>query len=90
MGLTWSTPSKEGPEYYAHLFTDAGVQPEGALVVDDSADALRWASQLGAGTVLVGASPHPETGTIPRLAHALRNELIASKLCGVERPHKPS
>ena len=58
---------KEGPQYYARLFTDAGVQPEEALVVDDSADALDWASQLGAGTILVSTSPHPETGTTPRL-----------------------
>ncbi len=58
---------KEGPEYYAHLFADAGVQPEEALVVDDSADAARWASQLGAGIALVSSSPHPEIGTAPRL-----------------------
>ena len=59
---------KEGPEYYAHLFADAGVQPAAALVVDDSAEATRWAARLGARTVLVSASPHPETGTTPRLA----------------------
>ncbi len=59
---------KEGPRYYARLFADAGVQPEEALVVDDSADALDWASQLGAGTVLVSAWPHPEIGTTPQLA----------------------
>ena len=58
---------KAGPEYYARLFADAGVQPEGALVVDDSAEALDWAARLGARTVLVSASPHPETGTPPRL-----------------------
>ncbi len=58
---------KEGPQYYARLFADAGVQPEGALVVDDSADAIRWAARLGARTVLVSASPHPKTGTTPRL-----------------------
>ncbi len=33
---------KAGPEYYTRLFADAGVQPEGALVVDDSAEALDW------------------------------------------------
>src|SRR5260221_12480797 len=58
---------KEGPEYYAHLFADVGVQPEEALVVDDSADAARWASQLGAGIALVSSSPHPEIGTAPLL-----------------------
>jgi HAD superfamily hydrolase (TIGR01509 family) len=58
---------KEGPEYYARLFADAGVQPEMALVVDDSAEALDWAAQFGARTVLIGSRPHPETGTTPRL-----------------------
>ena len=58
---------KEGAEYYARLFADAGVQPEMALVVDDSAEALDRAARLGARTVLVSSSPHPETGTTPRL-----------------------
>ena len=58
---------KAGPAYYARLFADAGVQPDGALVVDDSVEALDWAAGLGARTVLVGASPHPETGTTPQL-----------------------
>jgi HAD superfamily hydrolase (TIGR01509 family) len=58
---------KQGPQYYARLFADAGVRPEEALVVDDSADALGWASQLGARTVLIGSSLHPPTGTTPRL-----------------------
>ncbi len=59
---------KAGPEYYAHLFADVGVQPEGALVVDDSTDALGWAARLGVRTVLVSASPHSETGATARLA----------------------
>lgn len=58
---------KAGPEYYARLFADAGVQPAEALVVDDSADAARWAARLGARTVLVSSSPHPTTGATPRL-----------------------
>jgi HAD superfamily hydrolase (TIGR01509 family) len=58
---------KAGPEYYEHLFADANLRPEESLVVDDSADALRWASQLGAATILVSSSLHPGTGTTPRL-----------------------
>ena len=58
---------KEGPEYYARLFADAGVQPVEALAVDDSTDALDWAARLGARTVLVSSSPHPERGVTPRL-----------------------
>ncbi len=58
---------KEGPEYYARLFADVGVQPVEALVVDDSAEALEWAAGLGARTVLVSSLPHPQTGATPRL-----------------------
>jgi HAD superfamily hydrolase (TIGR01509 family) len=58
---------KEGPEYYARLFADVGVQPVEALVVDDSAEALEWAAQLGARTVLLSSLPHLQTGATPRL-----------------------
>ena len=58
---------KAGPEYYARLFADAGVQPREALVVDDSADATRWAAQLGARTVLIGSSPYSQTGITSHL-----------------------
>jgi HAD superfamily hydrolase (TIGR01509 family) len=49
---------KEGPEYYARLFADVGVQPGEALVVDDSLDALAWAAHVGARTLLIGP-PRP-------------------------------
>jgi HAD superfamily hydrolase (TIGR01509 family) len=52
---------KEGPEYYERLLSDAGVAPAHALVVDDSLDAINWAAQIGAQTVLVGTSPSPMT-----------------------------
>jgi HAD superfamily hydrolase (TIGR01509 family) len=58
---------KDGPEYYVRLFTDVGVQPAEALVVDDSAEALEWAAGLGARTVLVSSSPHPQTGVTSHL-----------------------
>ncbi len=47
---------KAGPEFYACLLADAGVAPEAALVVDDNPMVLRWATQVGARTVLVGAA----------------------------------
>jgi HAD superfamily hydrolase (TIGR01509 family) len=58
---------KESTEYYTRIFADLGIRPAEALVVDDSPDATRWAAQLGARTVLVNASLHPETDTTPRL-----------------------
>ncbi len=50
---------KIGPDFYARLLADAGVAPSAALVVDDTLQALEWAAQLGARTVLVGADPPP-------------------------------
>lgn len=54
---------KQGPAYFEHLFTDAGLRPAEALVVDDSSEALRWATLVGAQTVLVSPSLSPERGT---------------------------
>src|SRR3989440_11707148 len=45
---------KEGPEYYERIFADLGIAATEALVVDDSPRATRWATQVGARTVLVG------------------------------------
>jgi FMN phosphatase YigB (HAD superfamily) len=47
---------KEGTEYYARIFADAGVAPDEALVVDDNPLVLRWAVQAGARTVLVASA----------------------------------
>ena len=53
---------KAGPEFYERMFADAGVDPSGALVVDDNPGAIGWASQVGARTVLVTGQP---TGPLP-------------------------
>jgi hypothetical protein len=58
---------KEGSEYYARLFADAGIQPAAALVVDDSAEAIEWAARLGARTALISSSPHPQTSVTSHL-----------------------
>src|SRR5581483_10036319 len=58
---------KQGTEYYVHLFADVGIPPEEALVVDDSPQAINWAAETGARTVLVSTSAHPEIGTLPRI-----------------------
>ena len=61
-GLDLIDTFKEGPEYYERIFADCGVSPTDALVIDDSPQAINWAAQLGARTLLVNNSPHPETG----------------------------
>jgi len=60
---------KQGPDYYERIFADAGIQPTEALVVDDSAEAIRWATLVGARTILVSTSFHPEQDTIPRIGN---------------------
>jgi FMN phosphatase YigB (HAD superfamily) len=50
---------KNGPEYYERLFADAEVDRVSAVVVDDSLDALHWASLMGARTVHVSRSSRP-------------------------------
>ena len=46
--------AKAGPEYYARIFRHAGTAAGGTLVVDDREDALDWAAEAGARTVLCG------------------------------------
>lgn len=59
---------KVGPAYYERIFADAEVDPASALVVDDSPQALGWAGQVGAQTVLVGAAPAAEGENVARIA----------------------
>ncbi|HEY7358118.1 MAG TPA: HAD-IA family hydrolase [Ktedonobacterales bacterium] len=47
---------KNGPDYYERAFADAGVQPGEALVLDDSPQAVAWATQAGARAILVSQS----------------------------------
>lgn len=50
---------KTGPDFYRKVFSDSGVDPESALVVDDSPRAIGWALEAGARAVLVGEAPAP-------------------------------
>ncbi len=45
---------KNSPNYYAHIFADAGVEPAHALVIDDSLATVQWARQAGARALLIG------------------------------------
>jgi HAD superfamily hydrolase (TIGR01509 family) len=58
---------KEGPEYYEHLFADAGIEPSEAVVVDDDQHASSWAAQTGAQTILVSPSSQASTVALPRI-----------------------
>lgn len=47
---------KSGPLFYERLLADVGVDPAHALVLDDNAHMAAWAQEVGARTVLVGAT----------------------------------
>ena len=70
---------KAGPGFYTCLLADAGVAPEAALVVDDNPMVLRWATQVGAKTVLVGAAatdgfePTLRIGSLAELPEQIRS-----------------
>ena len=74
--------AKASPLYYERVFTHCAINPADALVVDDSEQALNWAAETGAKTVLCNptAPVNPRHGHIPRLA-ALPSLLIASGQC---------
>jgi len=60
---------KPTPEYYERVFARAGVDPTRALVCDDTPDYLDTAREVGACTVLVGATDAPPGHlAIPSLA----------------------
>ncbi|QBD81254.1 hypothetical protein EPA93_36870 [Ktedonosporobacter rubrisoli] len=44
---------KDGPEYYRRIFSEVGIAPARAIVVDDTPLVIPWACQAGARTVLV-------------------------------------
>jgi len=44
---------KAGPVYYERAFDLAGLDPARCLVIDDSPEALRWAAEAGARTILM-------------------------------------
>lgn len=44
---------KTGPQYYAAILADSGVDPAEAAVIDDSAEALDWAAACGLRTIRV-------------------------------------
>lgn len=64
--------------YYERIFSDAGVSPSNALVVDDSTMAVGWAREVGAEAVLVSReAPSPAgtdqvLGSLGELPHMLR------------------
>jgi FMN phosphatase YigB (HAD superfamily) len=62
---------KVSPKFYRRIFADSGTVPSDALVVDDSPEALEWAAEVGARTVLVSPNatgPRAETVTIHSLS----------------------
>jgi len=63
--------AKFSPIYYERIFAHFEVNPANALVVDDSEQALNWAAELGAHTVLC----NPSAPGNPRHGHIMPMEV---------------
>jgi phosphoglycolate phosphatase-like HAD superfamily hydrolase len=61
--------AKASPLYYERIFAHAAVAPAASLIIDDSEQALNWAAEAGAETVLCG--PTPPTNPRHRHVHNL-------------------
>jgi FMN phosphatase YigB (HAD superfamily) len=59
---------KNGSDFYTRLFADAGVHPAEALVLDDSAQAVAWATEAGARAMLVGQASVVQDGMVRCIA----------------------
>lgn len=68
---------KEGPAYYERLFADVGTNPTEAVIVDDGLQALQWAAQTGARTVLISPSSPPEHSALARRAQPVHLPSLA-------------
>lgn len=73
--------AKFSPAYYERIFAHCDVNPDDALVVDDSEQALNWAAELGAHTVLCNQSApgNPRHGNVKSLA-ALPSILLSGRV----------
>jgi HAD superfamily hydrolase (TIGR01509 family) len=56
---------KISPAYYERIFADLNISPSDALIIDDSPDAVQWATQVGAHAALISNNPSfAETETL--------------------------
>jgi FMN phosphatase YigB (HAD superfamily) len=80
--------AKASPLYYERIFAHCAVNPTDALVVDDSEQALNWAAETGANTVLCNtpAPVNPRHGHIATLA-ALPRLLTDAGTYALGTPH---
>jgi phosphoglycolate phosphatase-like HAD superfamily hydrolase len=62
--------AKFSPRYYERIFAHASIAPVEAVVVDDNEQALNWAADIGAQTILCRLAPpsNPRHGHISSLA----------------------
>src|SRR5262249_19155821 len=68
--------AKASPPYYERIFAHCAVKPADALLVDDSEQALNWAPETGAKTVLC----NPSAPVNPRHRHIARRASLPGLL----------
>lgn len=65
-GVDLAGVGKANPEFYRAVFTDAGVDPAEAVVVDDRPEAAAWAAEAGAGLAVLVGRDIPALADLPR------------------------
>ncbi len=58
--------AKASPQFYRAIFTDAGINPAEAIVVDDRPEATTWAAEAGAGLTVLVRKDIPTLADLPR------------------------
>jgi len=58
--------AKTSAQFYHAIFTDAGIDPAEAIVVDDRPEATTWAAEAGAGLTVLVRMDIPTLADLPR------------------------
>jgi len=58
--------AKFSPQFYRAIFTDAGIDPAEAVVVDDRPDAAAWATEAGVALAVLIGRDIPALAELPR------------------------
>ncbi len=64
-GVDLAGVAKAGPDFYRAIFTNAGIDPAEAVVVDDRPEAAAWAAEAGAGLAVMVGRDIPALADLP-------------------------
>lgn len=65
-GIDLAGVAKASPEFFRAVFSDAGIDPAEAVVVDDRSETVVWAEEAGAGIVVLIGRDITAVAELPR------------------------